>query len=67
MVVRKNSNLDLVPAIWYASILSLLYSIIMVDGFNFSNHDIVMGFLLGVPQLSFGLYVLPLDLKPLDQ
>ena len=26
----------------------------MVDSFNFSNHDILMGFLLGVPQLTFG-------------
>ena len=54
MLVRKNSNLDLVPAVWYASIFSGFYSIIMVDSFNFSNHDIFMGFLLGVPQLTFG-------------
>tara|TARA_B100000575_G_C23070762_1_gene616704 strand:+ start:388 stop:1254 length:867 start_codon:yes stop_codon:yes gene_type:complete len=54
MIVRKNSNLDLVPAIWYASILSFLYAAIMVESFNFSNNDIFMGFLLGVPQLSFG-------------
>ena len=26
----------------------------MVDSFNFSNHNILMGFLLGVPQLTFG-------------
>ena len=54
MLVRKNANLDLVPAVWYASILSGVYSIIMVESFNFSNHDILMGFLLGVPQLTFG-------------
>ena len=54
MVVRKNPNLDLVPAIWYASILSVLYSITQVESFNFSNNDILMGFLLGVPQLTFG-------------
>ena len=54
MIIRKNSNLDLVPAIWYASIFSLLYSIIMVDAFSFTNNDILMGFLLGVPQLTFG-------------
>ena len=54
MVVRKNPNLDLVPAIWYASILSILYSITQVESFNFSNNDILMGFLLGVPQLTFG-------------
>ena len=54
MVVRKHSNLDLIPAIWYASILGLIYSIVMVESFDFTNHDIFMGFLLGVPQLSFG-------------
>ena len=54
MVVRKHSNLDLMPAIWYASILGLIYSIAMVESFDFTNHDIFMGFLLGVPQLSFG-------------
>jgi len=54
MIVRKNSNLDLVPAIWYASILSFFYAFIMVENFTFSNNDILMGFLLGVPQLSFG-------------
>tara|TARA_X000001036_G_scaffold430313_1_gene462784 strand:+ start:1637 stop:2503 length:867 start_codon:yes stop_codon:yes gene_type:complete len=54
MIVRKNSNLDLVPAIWYASIFSVLYSLIMIDTFSFTNNDILMGFLLGVPQLTFG-------------
>ena len=54
VLVRKNANLDLVPAVWYASIFSGIYSIIMVDTFSFSSHDILMGFLLGVPQLTFG-------------
>ena len=54
VIVRKNSNLDLVPAIWFASIFSIIYSLVMVETFNFTNHDILMGFLLGVPQLSFG-------------
>ncbi len=54
MIVRKNPTLDLVPAIWFASIFTILYSLIMVDSFNFSKHDIFMGFLLGVPQLTFG-------------
>ena len=54
MIVRKNSNLDLVPAIWFASIFSIFYSFVMVDTLSFTNHDIFMGFLLGVPQLSFG-------------
>ena len=54
MIIRKNPNLDLVPAIWYASIFSVIYSITMVESFNFTHHDIFMGFLLGVPQLGFG-------------
>ncbi len=54
MIVRKNSKLDLVPAVWYASIFSGIYSIVMLESFNFSFHDIFMGFLLGVPQLTFG-------------
>ena len=54
MILRKNSNLDLIPAIWYASIFSILYSLVMVDSFSFTNNDIFMGFLLGVPQLTFG-------------
>ena len=54
MIIRKNPKLDLIPAIWFASLFSVLYSFLMVDSFNFSNHDIFMGFLLGVPQLTFG-------------
>mgnify|MGYP001248801098 CR=1 FL=1 len=54
MIIRKNPSLDLVPAIWYASIFSVIYSIGMVESFDFTHHDIFMGFLLGVPQLGFG-------------
>jgi drug/metabolite transporter (DMT)-like permease len=54
MIVRKNSNLDMVPAIWYASIFTIIYGAVMVESFNFTHHDIFMGFLLGVPQLTFG-------------
>ena len=54
MIIRKHSNLDLVPAIWYASLFSLIYAITMVKSFDFTTHDIFMGFLLGVPQLGFG-------------
>ena len=54
MIVRKNPNLDMVPAIWYASIFSCLYGIVMTETFIFTRNDILMGFLLGVPQLAFG-------------
>ena len=54
MIIRRNPKLDLIPAIWYASIFSLVYSIVIVGSFDFTRHDIFLGFLLGVPQLSFG-------------
>ncbi len=54
MLVRKNKNLDMVPAIWFASLFTSIYGIIMSETLSFSNHDIFMGFLLGVPQLAFG-------------
>ncbi len=54
MIVRKNSNLDLVPAIWHASVFTVIYGLVMTNSFSFSNNDILMGFLLGVPQLTFG-------------
>ena len=54
MVVRKNSNLDMVPAVWYASIFSILYGVLMTNTFSFSYNDILMGSLLGIPQLTFG-------------
>ena len=34
MIIRKNNNLDLVPAIWYASISSTLISFLMVNNFS---------------------------------
>ncbi len=36
------------------STFSFFYAFVMVETFNFSNNDVLMGFLLGVPQLSFG-------------
>ena len=63
MIIRKNPGLDLVPAIWYASIFSAIYSIAMVESFNFTHHDIFMGFLLGVPQLGFGFICITIGSK----
>ena len=54
MIIRKNKNLDMVPAIFYSGIFSIIYGIILSESFSFSNNDIFMGFLLGVPQLAFG-------------
>lgn len=54
MIVRKKSNLDMVPAIFYSGIFSSVYGFFLSESFNFTNHDIFMGFLLGVPQLAVG-------------
>ena len=52
MIVRKNSNLDLVPAIWYASVLSLSYSLLMVKSFDKESSN--SKFSIGIkPILSF--------------
>ena len=63
MIIRKNSDLDLVPAIWHASVFSFIYAIVMVESFNFTGHDIFMGFLLGVPQLGFGFICITIGSK----
>ena len=54
IIIRKNRNLDMVPAIFYSGIFSIVYGLILSESFIFSNHDIFMGFLLGIPQLAFG-------------
>ena len=54
MIIRKYSNLDMIPAIFYSGIFSCIYGFFLSDSFNFTNHDIFMGFLLGVPQLALG-------------
>ena len=50
----EKSNLDMVPAIFYSGIFSSVYGFFLSESFNFTNHDIFMGFLLGVPQLAVG-------------
>jgi drug/metabolite transporter (DMT)-like permease len=54
MIIRKNKNLDMVPAIFYSGIFSIIYGLIFSETFIFTSHDILMGFFLGVPQLAFG-------------
>ena len=54
MIIRKNKNLDMVPAIFYSGIFSVMYGLILSESFVFTSHDILMGFFLGVPQLAFG-------------
>ena len=54
MIIRKNKNLDMVPAIFYSGIFSIFYGFFLSESFAFTSHDILMGFFLGVPQLAFG-------------
>ena len=54
MIIRKNKNLDMVPAIFYSGIFSIIYGLILSESLVFTAHDILMGFYLGVPQLAFG-------------
>jgi len=54
MIIRKNKNLDMVPAIFYSGIFSVIYGLILSESLVFTSHDILMGFFLGVPQLAFG-------------
>ena len=54
MIIRKNKNLDMIPAIFYSGIFSIIYGLVLSETFVFTSHDILMGFFLGVPQLAFG-------------
>ena len=54
MIIRKYPKLDMVPAIFYSGIFSCIYGLILSESLNFSNHNILMGFILGVPQLALG-------------
>ena len=63
MIIRKFPTLDMVPAILYSGIFSFFYGLIFSESLNFSNHDILMGFLLGVPQLAFGFICITIGSK----
>jgi len=52
MIIRKNTKVDMVPAIFYSGIFSLIYGFLLAESFEFTKHDLWMGFLLGVPQLA---------------
>ena len=54
MIIRKNSKIDMVPAMFYSGIFSLIYGFFLSESFQFTQNDIFMGFLLGVPQLALG-------------
>ena len=63
ILIRKNPKLDMVPAIFYAGIFASIYGLVLSDTFNFSAHDILMGFFLGVPQLALGFICITIGSK----
>lgn len=54
LIIRKYPKVDMIPAIFYAGILSCLYGLFLLEGMVISTKDIWLSFLLGVPQLAFG-------------
>ncbi len=54
VIIRKNPHLDMIPAIFYAGILSSIYGFILSENLFISYKDLGLSFLLGVPQLAFG-------------
>ena len=63
MIIRKFPDLDMVPAIFYSGIFSGIYGLILASNLTFSSNDIIMGFLLGVPQLAFGFICVTIGTK----
>ena len=63
MIIRKFPKLDMVPAIFYSGIFSGLYGLFLSNNIYFSANDILMGFLLGVPQLAFGFICVTIGTK----
>ena len=54
LIIRKYPKVDMIPAIFYAGILSCLYGLFLLEDMVISKKDIWLSFLLGVPQLAFG-------------
>tara|TARA_B100000029_G_scaffold406384_1_gene406999 strand:+ start:3309 stop:4169 length:861 start_codon:yes stop_codon:yes gene_type:complete len=54
LIIRKYPKVDMIPAIFYAGILSCIYGLILLESLYISPKDIWLSFLLGVPQLAFG-------------
>ena len=66
MVIRKNRDVDMVPAIFYSGIFSLIYGFLLTASFEFTQHDLWMGFLLGVPQLAVSFICITIGSRTVD-
>jgi DME family drug/metabolite transporter len=63
IIIRKNPKLDMIPAIFYAGIFGCIYGLLLSENLTFTSHDILMGFILGVPQLAFGFICITIGSK----
>ncbi len=66
MIIRKNTKVDMVPAIFYSGIFSLIYGFFLAESFEFTKHDLWMGFLLGVPQLAVSFICITIGSKTVE-
>ena len=66
MIIRKNTKVDMVPAIFYSGIFSLIYGFFLAESFEFTNHDLWMGFLLGVPQLALSFICITIGSRTVE-
>ena len=66
MIIRKNNKVDMVPAIFYSGIFSLIYGFLLTESFEFTRHDLFMGFLLGVPQLAISFICITIGSRTVE-
>ncbi|MEC7099551.1 MAG: DMT family transporter [Pseudomonadota bacterium] len=66
MIIRKNTKVDMVPAIFYSGLFSLIYGFFLAESFEFTEHDLWMGFLLGVPQLALSFICITIGSRTVE-
>tara|TARA_A100001011_G_scaffold398334_1_gene502383 strand:- start:93 stop:956 length:864 start_codon:yes stop_codon:yes gene_type:complete len=66
MIIRKNTQLDMVPAIFYSGIFSLIYGFFLTESYEFTKHDLLMGFFLGVPQLALSFICITIGSRTVE-
>ncbi len=66
MIIRKNTKVDMVPAIFYSGIFSLIYGVLLAESFEFTKHDLLMGFFLGVPQLAISFICITIGSRTVE-
>ena len=54
LLIRKYSNLDLVPALFFGGLIIMVFSFFMTETITISKHNLIVGFLLGSFQHAFG-------------